>query len=110
MADSTVSQRVRFLRGIIPTEARRRTARGLLRVARALADLRRQADQLQSLARSDEDRQAIADLVTEIQERIATLTRGTCLAAEVRRQRDARTRRRRDPWAGEPGWHDGPIR
>jgi hypothetical protein len=96
MADSTVSQRVRFLRGIIPTEARRRTARGLLRVARALADLRLQAEQLQPLARSDEDRQAIADLVTEIQGRIATLARGTSLAVQARREREARTRRR--PW------------
>jgi hypothetical protein len=100
MADSTVSQRVRFLRGIIPTEARRRTARGLLRVARALADLRRQAEQLQPLARSDEDRQAIEDLVTEIQGRIATLARGRTPARGSTERRTADDRSSNNASAG----------
>lgn len=94
MAESMVGSRVRLVRHLLPSESRRRTARGVLRVARALADLRRQAEQLQPLARSDEDRQAIAELITEIQGRIAALTRGTTLGVRARREREARASRR----------------
>ena len=86
-----LKDRLQFAWAIIPNASRRRTARGRLRTCRALTEHLDRARQLYAHARTDADRQAVDDLVAEIERQRAELADDGALVRRVRQERALRS-------------------
>lgn len=89
--------RLQLIWDTIPSSARRRCARGLMRTCRALTDCLDRARQLLSYAETPVDREAIDELVAEIERRRDELSDNGQLARTVHHDKVTRANRHRYP-------------
>ncbi len=82
--------RLRLLCQTMPKAARRRTARGRLKTCGELTEHLRRARQLGASATDEADREAVEQLIEDIEHRRAELSDGGNLAARVRADRQSR--------------------
>ena len=94
MKDSQFGEQLRWLRETIPTAKRRRTARGVLRTCRELAEHRDLVSRLLADAETKADRRAIDELIADIEARRDELTDKGRLRQQVNAHRSLRAARR----------------
>lgn len=98
--NANLMTRLDLLQATIPDPTRRRTARGLLRTCRELGDHIARARQLDEFANTEAERDAIHQLITELERRRAELADGGNLAERVRGERAEKQDAKRSLWQG----------
>lgn len=86
-----LTTRLKFLRDTIPNATRARTARGRMRVCRALTEHIARARQLYAYVHTDHDRKSVDAIVSEIENRRSQLANGRTLASEACEERALRS-------------------
>lgn len=91
MTSSELHRQLYWLRESIPSAKRRRTARGLMRTVRELAEHRKRTAALHVHAQTDAEHRAIDDLVAEIEHQRTKLNDDAALVEKTQAERAGRS-------------------